>query len=138
MAVDEGRPGRAGGRVVVEPGALDVRPVAIGRRVVEGERQPRAAGDQRPDRREAQERGDAIGPLAGRRDGGVAGAELVAQPGRPDPGGDGPPAAGQDGPEEQEDEPRGGSAVEGGGEAREPLARSAVSVRGCHGRLGAG
>ena len=46
-----------------------------------------------------------LGLLAGRRDGGVAGAELVAQPGGPDPAGDGPPAAGQDGAEEQQGEP---------------------------------
>ena len=55
-----------------------------------------------------------VGPLAGGRDGGVARAELAAQPGGPDPAGDGPPAAGQDGPEEQQGEPRGGPGVEGG------------------------
>ena len=40
MAVDVGRAGRAGGRVVVDAGPLDVRPVARCRRVVDGQRQP--------------------------------------------------------------------------------------------------
>jgi hypothetical protein len=49
--------------------------------------------------------GDAIGPLAGGGDGGVAGAELVAQLGGSNPGGDGPLAPGQDRPEEHKGEP---------------------------------
>ena len=40
-----------------------------------------------------------IGPLACGRDGDVAGLELAAELGRPDPGGDAPPAPGQDRPE---------------------------------------
>ena len=68
-----------------------------------------------------------LGLLAGGGDGGVAGPELVAQPGGPDPAGDGPPAAGEDGAEEQQGEPGGGPAVEGGGESGEPLARGGES-----------
>ncbi|MEJ7640041.1 MAG: hypothetical protein WKF75_19255 [Singulisphaera sp.] len=49
--------------------------------------------------------GDAVGPLAGGGDGDVAGLILTAELGRPDPGGDGPPAPGQDGAEEQQGEP---------------------------------
>ena len=75
-------------------------------------------------------RGDRVGLLAGRGDGDVAGAELVARAWRR-----GSklvtvlPAAGQDGAEEQQGEPGGGPAVEGRGEAGEPLARSWAS--GC-------
>ena len=91
--------------------------------------------EQRPDHLGQEASGDAIGPLAGGGDGGVAGLELVAELGRPDPGGDGPPAPGQDGAEEQQGEPGGGPAVEGGGEPGEPLARGGERMRGCHGRL---
>ena len=44
-----------------------------------------------------QTRRDVVGLLPGRRHGGVAGTELVAEFDRPDPVGDGPPALGQDG-----------------------------------------
>jgi hypothetical protein len=40
VAVDVGRAGRAGGRVMVQAGPLDMRPVLPGRGVVDGERQP--------------------------------------------------------------------------------------------------
>src|SRR5262245_2029438 len=113
-------------------GPLDVRPVTPGRGVVQGECQPLGRGNQRSDRLQEQAGGDAIGPLAGGGDGGVAGLEPVAELCRPDPTGHGPPAPGQYGPEEQECEPRGGPAVEGRGESREPLAWDLCRVRGCH------
>ena len=49
-----------------------------------------------------------------------------------DPAGDRPPAGGQDGAEEQPDQPGGGPAIEDSGEAREPLARYGGLVRRCH------
>ena len=49
VAVDVGRAGRAGGRVVVDAGPLDVRPVPLRRRVVQGERQPLGPAQQRLD-----------------------------------------------------------------------------------------
>ena len=133
VAVDVGRAGRAGGRVVVDAGPLDVRPVPL----ASGCRPGRGSAASAPlssgrTTSVSEASGDAVGPLAGGRDGGVAGLELVAELGRPDPGGDGPPAAGQDGAEEQEGEPGGGAAVEGGGEPGEPLARGGERVRGCH------
>jgi hypothetical protein len=102
---------------VVDAGPLDVRPVPLGRGVVQGEGQPAGVGDQRLDRLQREPGGDAVGLLAGGRDGGIARAELVAQLGGSDPGGDGPPSAGQDRTEEQQGEPRGGPAIEYGGEA---------------------
>jgi hypothetical protein len=78
---------------------------------------------------------DGLGLLTGRRDGRVAMLEVVAQPGGADPTGDGPAAASEDGSEEQQGEPRGGTPVEGGGEAGEPLARGGERMRGCHGWL---
>ncbi len=132
MAVDEGRAGRAGGRVVMHAGPLDVRPEPLRRGVVQGEGQPRGPGQQGPDHLDEEAPGDVIGPLAGGGDGEVAGLVLAAELGGPDPTGDGPPAPGQDGPEEQEGEPRGGAAVEGGGEPGEPLARGGCGMRGCH------
>ena len=132
VAVDVGRAGRAGGRVVMDAGPLDVRPVPLRRGVVQGEGQPRGPLEQRPDHLGQEASGDAIGPLAGGGDGDVAGLEPIAELGRPDPGGDGPPAPGQDGAEEQQGEPGGGPAVEGGGEPGEPLARGGCRMRGCH------
>jgi hypothetical protein len=67
-----------------------VRSVAVSSRA----RVRRPAFDQRLDHLGQDAPGDAIGPLAG-GDGGVAGAELVAELRGPDPGGDGPPAPGQ-------------------------------------------
>ena len=102
---------------------LDVRPVPRRRGIIQGEDQPRVSLGERPDHLGQGTPCNAIGSLAGGRDGGVAGAELVAELRGADPTGDGPPASGEDGPEEQEGEPRGESAVEGRGEPREPLAR---------------
>ncbi len=132
VAVDELLAGRTGGRVVVDAGPLDVRPVPLRRGVVEGEGQPRGPREQRPDHFDQQASGDAVGPLAGGRDGDVAGRILVAELGRPDPGGDGPASPGQDGAEEQQGEPGGRPAVEGGGEPGEPLARGVCRMRGWH------
>ena len=126
VAVDERRAGRAGGRVVVDAGPLDVRPVPLRRRVVQGERQPLGPAHQRLDHRQHEVGGDRLGLLPGRRDGRVARPELVAEPGGADPTGDRPPAAGQDGAEEQQGEPGCGPAVEGGRESGEPLARAGV------------
>ena len=132
VAVDVGRSGRAGGRVVMHAGPLDVRPVSLRRGVVQGEGQPLGPRQQRPDHLGQQASGDAIGPLAGGGDGDVAGLVPIAELGRPDPGRDGAPAPGQDRPEEEQGEPRGGAAIEGGGEPGEPLARCGGRVRGCH------
>ena len=73
--------------------------------------------------------------VAGCRNGRVARLVLSAQAGGPYPTGDGSPAAGEDGPEEQQGEPGSGPPVEGRGEAREPLARGEERMRGCHGWL---
>src|SRR5947209_6606195 len=132
MAVDVGRAGRAGSRVVMDSRPLDVRPVPLRRCVIQGEGQPRGPLEQRADDFDQETSGDAVGPLAGGRDGDVAGLILAAELGRPDPGGDGPASPGKDGAKEQQGEPRGGPAVEGGGEPREPLARGGCRMRGCH------
>ena len=46
VAVDMWRAGRAGGRVVMDAGSLDERPVPLRRRVVERQGEPRPVGDQ--------------------------------------------------------------------------------------------
>jgi hypothetical protein len=130
VSVDVGRAGRARGRVVVDAGPLDVRPIPPGGGVVDGERQPLDPADQRPDHPQHEVSGGGLGPLPGRRDGRVAALELRAQFGRPDPAGDGPPAAGQDGAEEEQGEPGCGPPVERGGEVVEPLARCGEGMRG--------
>ena len=122
VPVDVGRAGRAGGRVVVDACPLDVRPVPLGRRVVQGEGQPRGPLEQRPDHVEQQASGDDVGLLPGGGHGDVAGLEPIAELGRPDPGRDGAPAPGQDGAEEQTGEPGSGPAVEDRCEPGEPLA----------------
>ena len=73
LAVEVGGAGGAGGRVVVDAGALDARPAAWRRGIVEGEGQALGPGDQRPDRLDDQPRGDAVGLLAGGGDGGISG-----------------------------------------------------------------
>jgi hypothetical protein len=112
MAIDVRGAGRAGGRVVMHAGPLDVRPIPLGRRVVQGEGQPSGTLEERPDHLGEEASGDAIGPLAGGGDGEITGLIAVAELGRPDPGRDGPSTPGEDGTEEQEGEPRGGAAVE--------------------------
>src|SRR5205823_1690736 len=57
------------------------------------------------------------------------------RPGGAGPGGDRPPATGQDGDREERGEPGCGPAGEGGREAGEPLARGGGRMRGCHGWL---
>ena len=79
--------------------------------------------------------GDAVGPLAGGRDGGVTGAELAAQAGRSDPAGHGATAARQDGAEQQASQSRCRARVEDGGEFRKPVAKPTCNMRGCHGRV---
>jgi hypothetical protein len=138
MPVDVGRAGRAGGRVVMDAGPLDVRTIPLGGGVVEGEGQPRGPLEQRADDFKQEASGDDVGPLTGGGHGDLAGLESVAELGRPDPGRDGTPAPGQDGPEEEEGEPWRGAAVESGGEPGEPLARDGERMRGCHGRLRSG
>ncbi len=133
VPVDVRRTGRAGSRVVMDAGPLDVRPVPLRPGVVQGKSQPRGPLEQRPDDLGQQASGNAVGPLASGRDGDVAGLILAAEPGRPDPASDGPTAPGQDGPEEQQGEPRGGPTIERGGEPGEPLAWGGRRVRRCHG-----
>ena len=135
VPVHERPAGRPGRRVVVDPGPLDVPPVPLGRGVVQGERQPVGVGHQRLDHLVGQVGGDEVGPLPGGRHRGVARAVLAAQPGGPDPTRDRPPAAGQDRPDEQPRQPRGGPRVEGGREAGKPVARRGQRVRGWHGRV---
>jgi hypothetical protein len=50
VAVDVRRAGRAGGRVVMDAGPLDVGPVPRRRRVVQRQGEPLLVGDQRLDR----------------------------------------------------------------------------------------
>src|SRR5438128_167316 len=123
---DVSRAGRSWGRVVMDTGSLDVRAVTLGRGIVQREGQPLGVTHDRLDRRENEESSDAVGLLAGRGDGGIARAELIAQPRGSDPTGDGPTASGEDRAEEQQDESWGRTAIESGNEIGEPLARSGV------------
>ena len=77
VAVDVRRAGRAGGRVVMDAGPLDVGPVPLRRRVVEGQGEPRLVGDQGLDHLVDQAGGDVVGLLAGGGDGRVAGLDTV-------------------------------------------------------------
>ena len=135
MAVDVGRAGWAGGRVVMDAGPLHVGPVTLGRRVVDRQGDPRQVGDQGLDHLEEQSGGDAAGLLAGCGDGDVAALKLAAQAGGANPTGHRPAAAGQEGAEEQPRQSGGGSEIQAVGEVREPLAWNGVQVRRCHGWL---
>ena len=115
----------------MDAGSLDLGPVSLCGGVVQGERKPLGAGDDRLECLQGQESGDVVGILAGRGDGGIALAELAAELRGVNPGGDGAATSGQDGPEEQQGEPGGGAAVEGPGEPGEPLAWDGRRVRRC-------
>ena len=123
MAIDVRGAGRAGGRVVMHAGPLDVRSVPLRRGVIQGEGQTRGPRQQRADDFNQKTSGDVVGPLAGGRDGAVAGLIPAAEIGRPDLGGDSPAPQGKDGPEEQECEPGCGPTIESRGELGEPLVR---------------
>src|SRR5262249_34494807 len=103
------------------------------RRVIQGKQEPVGGAHQWLDGRTGQASGDPVGPLPGGRDCGVARAEVLTQPGRPDPTGDRPPAARQDGPEEEPDQANRGPAVEDGREGGEPRACGRTGREQMHG-----
>ncbi len=78
--------------------------------------------------------GDEVGSLAGGRDGGVGGTELVRDASGPQPAGDGASAGGQDRSEEQADETGGGARIQNGGQVRKPVARGGGRRGQWHGR----
>lgn len=80
---------------------LDVRTVPLCGGVIQGQGQPGGPLEQRPDHLGQETPGDAVGLLAGGSDGDVAGLKPVAELGRPDPGGDGPPTPSDDSPEKR-------------------------------------
>jgi hypothetical protein len=67
--------------------------------------EPLDTSPQRLDRLPHPACGDSLGPLAGRRHGGIAGAELTAEFGGADPTGDRSPAPSQDGPRNRRKSP---------------------------------
>jgi len=129
VPVRERPAGRSRGRVVVDAGPLHLSPVPRGRGVIPGERQAGGPGHQRLDDLVDEACGHPVGSPPGGRDRGVARAELAAPPGGPDPTRHRPPAAGQDRPDQQPRQPRGGSGVEGGREAGKPVARRGEGIR---------
>ena len=112
--------------------SLHVRAGTRGRRVVEGEHQPRVVGDERANHPAGEASGDLIRLLAGGGHGGVARAVVVTRAGGADPGGDGAATAGEDGPDEQVGRPTGRARVEDGGQDRKGAARGGPRVRECH------
>lgn len=107
----------------MDAGSLDPGSVTSGGGVIDGHGEPLDPAQHGADGADDQQRGDGPGLLARRGDGDVAGSELIGEPDGANPGGDGASAAGEDGPDEQEDEPGGGPAIEGRGQASKPLAR---------------
>ncbi len=80
----------------MQAGPLDVPPVALGRRVVQGEQQPvPALGQERPGDRHDQGAGQALDPAADAVDQAVARPEVLTQAGGAQPAGDGATALGE-------------------------------------------
>ena len=123
---------------MVDAGPLDERPVPRRGRVVDGEHQTLPAGDQRLEEFLHQPGCDTIGPFAGGRDGGVAGAELLSQAGGPDATGHGAPPAGQGRPKKEARQSWCRARVEYGCPGGKPVAESACGVRGYPGRVRSG
>ncbi len=126
---------RAG--VVVDAGALHVRTVAGGRGIVEGEHQVVAGSPthQRPQGATQQTGGQRLGATASGPEGAVSAAEGGGDAGGAQPAGDRAPAFGEQGAEEQQQQPRGGAAVESAADVGEPGGQSGGQVREWHGRL---
>ena len=104
------RPGR---RVAMHPGPLDVRPVPLGHRVVQGEHGPTRRVPRDPLGGPQQDRAQRPGPPADRPEQVVGPAEVGPDPGRPEPGRGGPPLLpAQQQAEEDRPEPVAGPAVE--------------------------
>lgn len=108
----------------MEAGAFDVRPIALGGRVVNAQEQAVGPGEHRLERRTGESCGHEIGMLGDGGDGGVGGSEVVADAGDAQPTGDGASAGGENRSEEEADETRGGASVEQVGQLGKPLARS--------------
>jgi hypothetical protein len=109
---------------VVKAGPLDVRPIALGRGVVDAEEQAVGPGQHRLERRMGESGGHEVGSFGDSGDGGVGGPEVVADAGGAQPTGDGASAGGENRTEEETDEARGRTRVEEVGQLGKPLARS--------------
>src|SRR5262249_58073991 len=94
VAVDQLLVGRAGGRVVVDAGPLDLLAVAPGRRVVQREQQPALGGEQGHGAAE-QQGGEQFALAAQGAQEVIVGLVVVPQAGGAEPGGDGAAALGE-------------------------------------------
>jgi hypothetical protein len=103
------------------PGPLHLRPVPLGRCVIWGQRESRGIGHERLYHLVEQTGGDQVGSGPSGRHGGVTRPELVRQPGRPHPTGDGTAAPGQHGLDEQSRQSRRGTRVECRREGGKPV-----------------
>ena len=110
----------------MEVGPFDVRPVALGGRVVDAQEQAVGPGEHRLESRVNQSGGHEVGSLGDGGDGGVGGSEVVADAGGAQPRGDGASAGGENHTDEEADEARGGASVEQIGQLGKPLAGSGV------------
>ena len=89
----------------MHPGTLHLRPVPLGRGVVEAQHHTRHRGHQRLDEFQQQACGDAFGAASDGGGRGVAPAVLAREPGDADPTTDGSMPTGQDHAQEQDREP---------------------------------
>src|SRR5205085_9840469 len=90
---------------------------------------------QRPQAAAQRAVGEGLGAAAGGPEGRVGGAEVVADAGGAEPGGDGAAAAGAAGADAAGEQTRGGTGVEGSGDVAEPGGQGGGQLREGHGRL---
>ncbi len=100
VPVEELLVGRSGGGVVMDAGPLDVRPVALGGRVVQRQQQPLARIDQRH-RPAEQQRGDILDVASEAAEEVIIASVIVAESAAAQPTGDRSPALGEEHAREQ-------------------------------------
>ncbi len=127
VAVDVPLAGGAGAGVVMDASALDVGAVARRRRIVDGRAQASSV-QQRPDGVQRADR-QLLGVAADGADGRVGGAEVVADAGGAEPGGDGAAAGGKEEAAQQQGQAGGRRGVQPVGQVEEGAGQQRRQVR---------
>src|SRR4051812_30035073 len=120
VAVEELRAGRPRGGVVVDPGPLDLGPVPLGRRVIEGQQEPLSRAIERTPQQSEDDGGDRRGLATDAVEKVVVGSEVGPDPGGPPPTGGGATAVGPEDAGDDSGESPGRAAMQRSGQGGDP------------------